>query len=102
MGRRFDLGDLLTGIGSAVGASNERLRLSGAPSLLREFTMEFKFQSGLTVAHDESTVWFQKTICHDPAAGLLPAASPNVRIQATFIAAPSLPVPTLADVVRGP
>lgn len=102
MVRRFDLGDLLTGIGSAVGASNERLRLSGAPSLLREFTMEFKFQSGLTVAQDESTVWFQKTVCHDPASALLPAAHPNVRITATFIAAPSLSVTARADEGRGP
>lgn len=90
-GRRFDLSDLLTGIGTAVGASNERLRVTGAPSLLREFTMEIKFQSPVGIARDESTVWFRSSARQLPEPPLLcPGALPNVRIEATYIAAPAL------------
>lgn len=90
-GRRFDLSDLLTGIGSAVGASNERLRVTGTPSLLREFTMELKFRSAVAVAADRSTLWFRSSAGPLPEPPMsCPGALPNVRIEATFIAAPAL------------
>jgi hypothetical protein len=90
-GERFDLADLLTGIGSAMGASNERLRVTGAPSLLREFTMEVRFQACVSVAPDQSTVWFRTAASRLPQPPVLsPGAQPNVRLKATYIAAPAL------------
>lgn len=95
--RRFDLADLLTASGAAMASSNQRLASVGAPALLREFTLALDFEAAFGVKDDACTLLFGRVAKADPhILALTGAAGNNIRIEATYIAAPSLvpaPVP---------
>lgn len=90
---RTDLDDLLTGVGLAVGAANQRLAVTNTPSLLREFTLELKFRACVRPACGERGVRFGGISGLQETGPVLAAGlAPNIRLAATYIAAPSLQV----------
>lgn len=89
--RTFDLADLLTAAGTAMGVSNRRLAVSGAPALLREFSLDLSMSAAVQLDQEGSTLLFQTA--GDLAQQLQSQAAGvpnNVTIAATYIAAPSL------------
>lgn len=97
--RRFDLADLLTASGAAMASSNQRLASSGAPALLREFTLQLDFEAAFRVEGGACTLHFGRVAKADPhILALTGAHGNNIRIEATYIAAPSLqPPPALPE-----
>lgn len=84
----FDLADLLTAAGQAMGGANRRLAGTGAPALLREFDFEFSFDAGVEVPEGAPTLLLTGT------AKRMLRAGTAVKVTATYIAAPSLvPIP---------
>jgi hypothetical protein len=90
-----DLVNLLTAAGVAAGAANNRLAAGCAPALLREFTVELRFDAGFTVADDAATLLLTRP--RRPNAqmqAMMRSFQAGVTVNATYIAAPSLqPVP---------
>lgn len=98
--RRLDLSDLLTASGSAMGCANLRLQAANAPALLREFTLGLDFQADFCVPRNACTVVLRNVSRpNGQQAAMMNGSSSNVKIEATFIAAPSLvPVPPAGGV----
>lgn len=94
--RRLDLADLLTASGTAMGCANLRLRAENAPALLREFTLGVDFEAAFCVPRGACTIVFGNVSRPNAQQAALFKGTPsNVKIEATFIAAPSLvPVPS--------
>jgi hypothetical protein len=88
----FQLADLLTAGGIAMGAANLRLTAGGVPSLLRSYEATYTFPGSVRVNPGATGLLVVRP---RPSRCAVPAASAaNVVIAATYIAAPSLvPVP---------
>lgn len=76
-----------------MGASNQRLRASGAPALLQTFNMTVSFGADFVLGSGDSTLIF--TGISPPNAQMQAltrgiVGGSNVTVNATFIAAPSL------------
>jgi hypothetical protein len=90
-----DLANLLTAAGVAAGTANARLLVSGAPALLREFTVELRFDSGFAVTPDATALLLTRPHRPNPQMqAMMRSFEAGVRVQAHYIAAPSVqPVP---------
>lgn len=95
MASGFDLSDLLTASGNAMGLANRRLAATGAPALLQQVVMTLDFDANFQVAPGDATLFFgASSKPNAQLTALMPTANANTSIEATFIAAPSLvPVP---------
>jgi hypothetical protein len=95
-GRTFDLSDLLTAAGVAMGHANQRLRALNAPALLQNFTFMANFSAGVQLGPSAASVMMTE-LSSLPDANLLAlmrCCGPSVQLSATYIAAPSLsPIP---------
>lgn len=91
----FDLACLLTAAGAAAGAANTHLTASSAPALLREFSLELRFDAAFTVPEGACTLLLTRPSRPNPQLqAMMRTTSAGVTVQATYIAAPSLqPVP---------
>ncbi|MGE5675475.1 MAG: hypothetical protein ACM3XM_16635 [Mycobacterium leprae] len=88
---QFNLSDLLTASGAAMGASNQRLRSAQAPALLSQFSLEVNFRAAFCLPPGDCTLLFGAVgQPNAQMAVVAPAATPNVSITATYIAAPSI------------
>lgn len=102
-GRRCDLADLLTASGSAMAVSNQRLTAGGAPALLREMKLELDFTAAVRVPDDPHTLLLRPVAGPNPQfLPLFRTSPPNVRLTATFVAAPSLQPPGVVGGVGSP
>lgn len=90
-----DLANLLTAAGVAAGTANARLLVCNAPALLREFSVELKFDSGFAVTPDAGALLLTRPHRPNPQMqAMMRTFAAGVTVQATYIAAPSLqPVP---------
>lgn len=86
--RNFHLADLLTAGGAAMGAANLRLTAANVPALLRNYDITLNFPGSVRVLPGSTGLFVVRP---RPAQCLsLAATTANVRIEATYIAAPSL------------
>ncbi|MFZ5825221.1 MAG: hypothetical protein ACOY94_12910 [Bacillota bacterium] len=86
--RNFLLADLLTAGGTAMGAANLRLTTANVPALLRSYEMTLAFPGSVRVLPGASGLLVRRP---RPPRCLIPLISEaNVRIEATYIAVPSV------------
>lgn len=90
--RTFQLADLLTAGGNAMGNANLRLTAGGVPALLRSYDATFAFPGSVRINPGATGL---TVVRPRPRRCAVPVGSTaNVVIVATYIAAPSLvPVP---------
>lgn len=90
--RNFLLADLLTAGGTAMGAANVRLTAGNVPALLRSYDISLAFPGSARVLPGANGLLISRP---RPNPCLMPLVrEANIRIEATYIAAPSLvPVP---------
>jgi hypothetical protein len=95
MASGFDLSDLLTASGNAMGLANRRLAATGAPALLQQVVVTLDFNASFQVAPGDVTLLFGSfSKPNAQLTAMMSNAKTNSTIEATFIAAPSLvPVP---------
>ncbi|MFZ5818196.1 MAG: hypothetical protein ACOY93_23335 [Bacillota bacterium] len=88
----FLLADLLTAGGAAMGAANTRLTAGQVPALLRSYDISLTFPGSIRVLPGAAGLLVTRP---RPRRCLTPLRrEANIRIEATYIAAPSLvPVP---------
>jgi hypothetical protein len=94
-GRTFDLSDLLTAAGVAMGHANQRLRALNAPALLRDFTFSASCAAGVQLGPSAASLMMTELSLADAnLLALMRRSGPSVQLSATYIAAPSLcPIP---------
>ena len=86
--RNFLLADLLTAGGVAMGAANVRLTAGNVPALLRSYEIALAFPGSVRVLPGASGLLVKRP---RPPRCLIPRVNgADVRIEATYIAAPSL------------
>lgn len=90
-GRNFQLADLLTAGGIAMGAANLRLTAAGAPALLRSYDLTLIFPGTFRVCPGNAGL---AVIRPRSAMATRQGDGASIRINANYIAAPTLvPVP---------
>lgn len=93
----FDLADLLTAAGQAMGGANRRLAVTGAPALLREFEVELAFDAGVDVPEGAPTLLLTGVARPNvQMQALFRAVGSAVAVRAVYIAAPAVCPPTVA------
>lgn len=89
----FDLADLLTAAGASMATANGRLAAGGAPALMRQFDLGLEFPGAVRLLPCAAGVCIIRPR-HRCVTACGAGGRSTVRIQATYIAAPSLvPVP---------
>jgi hypothetical protein len=86
----FDLADLLTAAGQAMGGANRRLAVTGAPALLREFEVELAFDAGVAVPEGAPTLVLTGATRPNAQMQALFQSGSAVSVRATYIAAPAV------------
>lgn len=92
----FDLADLLTAAGQAMGGANRRLAVTGAPALLREFEVELSFDAGVDVPEGAPTLLLTGAARPNAQLEALFKSGSAVSVRATYIAAPAVCPPAAA------
>lgn len=91
-GRNFQLTDLLTAGGAAMGRANSQLTAANAPALLRSYDLTLTFPGSVRICPGATGLHIMRprpSRCSVPAS-----ATASVMIVASYIAAPNLiPVP---------
>lgn len=101
--RCIDLADFLAASGTAMGCANLRLRAENAPALLQEFTLGIDFQAAFCLPEGAGGVRFGNISRPSAQQTVLFRGTPsNIKIKATYVAAPSLvPVAPFGGVAGG-
>ncbi|MDF2630334.1 MAG: hypothetical protein K0R39_4165 [Symbiobacteriaceae bacterium] len=86
----FDLADLLTAAGQAMGGANRRLAVTGAPALLREFEVELAFDAGVAVPEGAPTLVLTGAAPPNAQLQALFRSGRAVAVRATYVAAPAV------------
>lgn len=89
----FDLADLLTAAGQAMGGANRRLTGTGAPALLRQFSLELALDAGVAVPEGAPTLLLTGVSRRNAQMEALLKSGKSVTVRAEYIAAPALGAP---------
>lgn len=92
----FDLADLLTAAGQAMGGANRRLAVTGAPALLREFEVKLGFDAGVAVPEGAPTLLLTGAGRPNAQLQALLKTGPAVSVRALYMAAPAICPPAAA------
>jgi len=92
----FDLADLLTAAGQAMGGANRRLSGTGAPALLREFELSLGLDAEVAVPEGAPTLLLTGVSRPNPQLDALLQSGQSVSVRAVYIAAPAVFPPAAA------